>query len=232
MATTSPDNLRTPNPGDPYNLVADLATLASDTQVALNKKVSNLLTGTAAQRVAATSTSTNGMLWQDTDGIRMIWRKDGSVWVPAVWRWAGTTAQRDGFTQAPVGFEWYNSTTASTNYRIASGWVSDLVEAQAGAAGGAVYASGWANVVNVNWNGLWSSKTYRTVTVNGAATKGSFASLETICTLPAEMRPSQNKFGSAVYGATAGYVLITAAGEVKTVQSGSGQVSIGATFPV
>ncbi len=32
MATTSPDNLRTPNPGDPYNLVADLATLASDTQ--------------------------------------------------------------------------------------------------------------------------------------------------------------------------------------------------------
>lgn len=125
MATTSPDNLRTPNPGDPYNLVADLATLASDTQVALNKKVSNLLTGTAAQRVAATGTATAGMLWQDTDSIKMIWRKDGASWVPAVWRWAGTTAQRDGFTQAPNGFEWIDPSTGIANLRLGGLWVTE-----------------------------------------------------------------------------------------------------------
>ena len=122
MATTSPDNLRTPNPGDPYNLVADLATLASDTQVALNKKVSNLLKGTTAERTAATGTSTNGMLWQDTDGIKMLWRKDGAAWVPAVQRWIGSTAQRDGFTQAPNGFEWYNTSDDLTYLRRAGAW--------------------------------------------------------------------------------------------------------------
>lgn len=122
MATTSPDNLRTPNPGDPYNLVADLATLASDTQTALNKKVSNLLKGTAAERVAATGTATNGMLWQDTDGIKMIWRKDGAAWVPAVWEWAGSAAQRDGFTQAPNGFKWTNTENNRTYLRLSSAW--------------------------------------------------------------------------------------------------------------
>lgn len=123
MATTSPDNLRTPNPGDPYNLVADLATFANDVQVALNKKVSNLLTGTAAQRVAATGTATNGMLWQDTDGIKMIWRKDGASWVPAIWQWSGTTAQMDGFTQAPVGFEWLDTANQISYRKVAAGWV-------------------------------------------------------------------------------------------------------------
>ncbi len=127
MATTSPDNLRTPNPGDPYNLVADLATLASDTQVALNKRVSNLLTGTAAQRVTATGTATAGMLWQDTDGLKMIWRKDGASWVPAVWRWSGTSTQMNGFTQAPEGFEWFNTTDNSDYARVAGSWAPSVV---------------------------------------------------------------------------------------------------------
>ena len=131
MATTSPDNLRTPNPGDPYNLVADLATLASDTQVALNKKVSNLLTGTAAQRVAATGTATAGMLWQDTDGTKMIWRKDGAAWVPAVWRWSGTSSQRTGFTQAPDGFEWFNTTDNSEYVRLGGVWYKSRIESSA-----------------------------------------------------------------------------------------------------
>ena len=122
MATTSPDNLRTPNPGDPYNLVADLATFANDVQVALNKKVSNLLKGTGAERTAATGTSTNGMLWQDTDGIKMLWRKDGAAWVPAVWRWSGTSTQMNGFTQAPEGFEWFNTSDSSNYLRISGAW--------------------------------------------------------------------------------------------------------------
>lgn len=127
MATTSPDNLRTPNPGDPYNLVADLATFANDVQVALNKKTSNLLVGTTAQRVAATSTATDGILWQDTDGIKMVWRKDGAAWVPAVTRWSGTNSQMTGFTQAQAGFEWFNTTDNRMWVRLGGAWRCDRV---------------------------------------------------------------------------------------------------------
>lgn len=123
MATTSPDNLRTPDPGDPYNLVPDLQTLAQDVQDALTRRA-NVFNGTSSQRTAFTSTATNGMLWQDTNGIKMIWRKDGSAWVPAVWRWAGTTAQMNGFTQAPDGFEWYNTTDNSDYVRLGGAWVA------------------------------------------------------------------------------------------------------------
>lgn len=144
MAVTSPDNLRTPNPGDPYNLVADLAILAQDTQDALTRRA-NVFNGTVSQRTAFTSTATNGMLWQDTDGIKMIWRKDGAAWVPAVWRWSGTTAQMNGFTQAPNGFEWFDTTVNSTYLRLSGAWSGDtgwqnlnssLVTAYAGACEG------------------------------------------------------------------------------------------------
>lgn len=109
MATTSPDNLRTPDPGDSYNLVPDLATLANDVQSALTLRDPEFFTGTSSDRTTFTSTATNGMLWQDTDSIKMIWRKDGAGWVPAVWRWSGTTAQRNSFLQAPDGFEWQDT---------------------------------------------------------------------------------------------------------------------------
>lgn len=121
MATTSPDNLRTPDPGDPYNLVPDLATLAGDVQAALLLRDNNTGSGTASQRTAFTSTAPDGFLWQDTDGIKMIWRKDGAVWVPAVWRWSGTNTQMTGFAP-PDGFEWFNTTDRRTYSRIGSAW--------------------------------------------------------------------------------------------------------------
>lgn len=120
MATTSPDGLRTPDPGDPYNLVPDLQTLANNVQSALNNKSAR--PGTAAQRAAFLSTAPNGFLWQDTDSIKMIWRKDGAAWVPAVWRWSGTTAQMNAFTQAPNGFEWFNTTDNSNHVRLGGSW--------------------------------------------------------------------------------------------------------------
>lgn len=122
MAVT-PKGIVTPDSSSPYNLITDLNTLASTTDTAITN-ASNLLKGTAAQRVAFTSTATNGMLWQDTDSIKMIWRKDGAEWVPAVWRWSGTSAQRTGFTQAPNGFEWYDYSTGITSIRSGSStWV-------------------------------------------------------------------------------------------------------------
>lgn len=119
MATTSPDNLRTPDPGDPYNLVPDLATLSGDVQTALNKR--SVTSGTVAQRTAFTASATAGWLWQDTDSIKMIWRKDGAAWVPAVWRWSGTNSEMTAFA-APNGFEWFNLTNGTTYLRISGQW--------------------------------------------------------------------------------------------------------------
>lgn len=82
----------------------------------------NAFKGTAAQRTAFLSTAVNGMLWQDTDSIKMIWRKDGAAWVPAVWRWSGTTAQMNAFTQAPNGFEWFNTTDNGDYVRLGGVW--------------------------------------------------------------------------------------------------------------
>lgn len=120
MATTSPDNIRTPNAGDQYALVQDLGVMADSIQSALTKRA-NTFQGTAAQRTAFTSTATNGMLWQDTDGIKMIWRKDGSSWAPAVWRWSGTATQMNSFA-APDGFKWYSTTDNSEYVRLGGVW--------------------------------------------------------------------------------------------------------------
>lgn len=120
MAVT-PRGIVAPNLPDPYNLVGDLNTLAQTADAAIGD-VANAHRGASSQRTAFTTTATNGMLWQDTDGIKMLWRKDGTAWVPAVWRWAGTTAQMNGFTQAPNGFEWFNSSTSSRHVRMGGAW--------------------------------------------------------------------------------------------------------------
>lgn len=76
MATTSPDNIRTPDLGDSYNLVPDLQTMANDTQDALIERA-NAYKGTMAQRTAFTTQAEDGVLWQDTNGDRRIWAKHG-----------------------------------------------------------------------------------------------------------------------------------------------------------
>lgn len=82
MATTSPDNLRSPNPTDPYNLVADWAISMNDVQTALNKR-GNQYIGTSAQRTAFT-TAPEGTHWQDTNGTRLAYVRKSNVWEPLV----------------------------------------------------------------------------------------------------------------------------------------------------
>lgn len=118
-------NLPTPALTDAYNLVGDLATFSSAVDSAITS-VANARKGTAAQRIAAAASSPDGVLWQDTDGIKMIWRRDGSVggsWAPAVSRWIGTAAQMNAFTQAPGGFEWFNTSDSKQYLRSGLGWV-------------------------------------------------------------------------------------------------------------
>ena len=234
MATTSPDNLRTPNPGDPYNLVADLATLANDTQVALNKKVSNLLKGTTAERTAATGIATVGMLWQDTDGIKMIWRKDGAAWVPAVWRWSGTSSQRTGFTQAPDGFEWFDTSDNSEYIRRSGAWYKAFITASAtysgpnvtgpsmflttgisGARPGATAFISWApfGVFNASIPAIITSSVH--ITTNGTTPTAA----------------STQVAANRAYVPSAGSVVSTFGGTVTTVIAASGQLNAGLYLP-
>lgn len=83
MATTSPDNLRTPDLGDQYALVQDLAALADLIQIALDRRA-NAFIGTSQERVAYTDTATNGQLWKDTNGSKALWFKDGATWATVI----------------------------------------------------------------------------------------------------------------------------------------------------
>lgn len=114
--------IKAPDLPDPFNPVGDMNTLASTADTAIRQAASR---GTAAQRAAFTAAAPNGTLWQDTDGVKMIWRKDGASWVPAVWRWSGTTAQMNAFTQAPTGFKWFNSSESREYVRLAGAWSFD-----------------------------------------------------------------------------------------------------------
>lgn len=79
MATTSPDNIKSPNAGDQYALVQDLGALADTTQAALVKRA-NLYTGTSAQRTAFT-TASEGTTWQDTNGTKNRFTRKSGSWV-------------------------------------------------------------------------------------------------------------------------------------------------------
>lgn len=178
MATTSPDNLRTPDPGDPYNLVPDLATLSGDVQTALNKR--SVTSGTSAQRTAFTSSATGGWLWQDTDGIKMIWRKDGAAWVPAVWHWSGTTTQMSGFA-APNGFSWTNTTLNNQFIRISGSWRPMSLN---GSVSTSSIASGGFEAVPVTFSHTFNSAPKITATAwSGRLTVGISSVTASGCTL-------------------------------------------------
>lgn len=178
MATTSPDNIRTPNAGDQYALVQDLGVMADSIQSALTKRA-NTFQGTAAQRTAFTSTATNGMLWQDTDGIKMIWRKDGSSWAPAVWRWSGTTTQMNSFA-APDGFEWFSTTDNSEYVRLTGAWTRDWEVADPVPYTGSTLSSA---------SKLFKHKASGMVTGWVGVTRTSWASTQIVAALPSGWRP-------------------------------------------
>lgn len=79
MATTSPDNIWTPDSGDDYALTVDLAAMADSVQDALNT-VKNYQVGTEAQRAAlGPSSRFDGLKFYATD-TDLEWFYDGSAW--------------------------------------------------------------------------------------------------------------------------------------------------------
>lgn len=80
MATTSPDNIWSPDAGDDYALTTDLAGMASSVQTALYKR-SWYYIGTDAQRLAlAAPDLRNGIIWEDISTGDM-WQRKGSAWI-------------------------------------------------------------------------------------------------------------------------------------------------------
>lgn len=81
MATTSPDNLISPDNGDPYNLIPDWAASMASVQNALVNRAAKI--GTTTERNAFESQAQAGTLWVDTtDGS--IYIHTGTEWDEAV----------------------------------------------------------------------------------------------------------------------------------------------------
>jgi len=78
MATTE-DGIWTPDQIDDYNLVADLATMSSTVQDALERRA-NAYRGTSTQRNNFTSSAPEGTIWVDTNGDKEVWVKQGNTW--------------------------------------------------------------------------------------------------------------------------------------------------------
>lgn len=210
MATTTPDNILTPDAGDQYALVQDLGLMADSVQDALTRR-GNALKGTAAQRVSALASTTAGVLWQDTDGIGMIWKRGTSAWVPAVWRWAGTTAQMNAFTQAPNGFEWFDTSNNRSYTRESGVWTG--------------YSSGTLPVTFGSGTITW--KKYNGIAEVRWAGSGSFPTGYTALsssTLPPDVRPSNGSVrGSGALNAMADVGLtVTDSGGVGIINSTGG----------
>lgn len=183
MPTTA-RGIWTPSDTDAVDFTTHLATMAGTIDTAITNGLNtigagaNAFKGTAAQRAAFLSTAVNGMLWQDTDSIKMIWRKDGAAWVPAVWRWSGTTAQMNAFA-APNGFEWFNTTDNSDYVRLGGVWVATSTSATITAASGSTVSAG-----NVSRD-LVSGRVSGEIRVQRSA----WTSGGVVATIPAGFRP-------------------------------------------
>lgn len=229
MANTSPDNILTPDAGDQYALVQDLGLLADSVQDALTRRA-NSFQGTSASRVAFTATATTGMLWQDTDGIGMIWKKVGVSWVPAVWRWAGSTAQMGTFP-APNGFEWRDNVNGVDYSRIGGAWLESHPSVAYSLSSGALNSSSWT-VMNsaASWSPSGSTFTWNNgvvipragmyeVSINGQVS----TNLSIFFALKLnDLTLSRN--GVVVMNASTGFSLETAGGGSRTMTLAAGDV--------
>lgn len=176
----------------------------------------NALRGTASQRAAFLSTAADGMLWQDTDGVRMIWRKDGAAWVPAVLRWRGTAAQMNSFgANAPDGFEWFNTTDSNEYVRLSSAWVKAPPTRTLQTLTGTLSA-GFSGTVQYAITG--GTVMIVAILAGGSVPAGSATDL--FSGIPSELRPTENRHGAALLsGGYTGTVWVRSNGTIAVAQS-------------
>lgn len=118
MATTSPDNIWTPDNSDEYDLTVDLAAMATSVQTALEKRA-NSYKGTSAQRVAFQSSVRVGDLWQDTNGTQDLYVWTGT-WNKIPRKVVQLGSQRVGSDLVNIGIP--ASPTADSDVQIRTGF--------------------------------------------------------------------------------------------------------------
>ena len=103
MATTTPDNIYSPDSGQAYALTQDLLAMADSVQDALNTRLRTAdyspraYSGPRAARIAATATVSEGSLWTETDNLRGTYVLRGGSWTPpAPSRYAGWLRRKGG----------------------------------------------------------------------------------------------------------------------------------------
>lgn len=130
MATTTPDNLWTPDSGDGYALTQDLAAFADTTQDALVVRA-NYYTGNNSQMANQESKATEGSVFYNTDDDKE-YRLVSGAWVeePSVasdsynYRWDDSTA-RNAQSGMVAGDRGYQIDNGRTYQRIGSAWIPD-----------------------------------------------------------------------------------------------------------
>ena len=106
MASTSPDNIFSPDEGQQWNLTSDWQQTAESVQAALNRRA-NSYSGTKLERLAFTPPE-NGVHWHDTDGdsFEYVWRN--GRWHPIPRTYSGkvdlSPAGPDSVTSQTVNF--------------------------------------------------------------------------------------------------------------------------------
>lgn len=193
---TTPRGIWTPDSTDDYDLVVDLAATANSIDGALDNlsESSNVRVGTAAQRASFLASAPVGSLWQDTDGIRMIWRKDGSAWVPAVWSWGGSTSQMNTFSP-PDGFRWHNTTTGTLFTRQSGTWFGGKIDLSP------YLLSGWSGQVSARIQGQMVDISG---TVTGVAVPSQAGVTNLAAGVPASIAPADDNRWGPTY--TNGYI--------------------------
>lgn len=169
-------------------------------------------------------------------GASIDWRVQGRIYAATKANLDTATTTLTGISDVilRVGDLAFAADTAITYRWTGSAWATqfeDSGEFIAGAGGGAAtYGTGWSGVSNANWSGVSHQKINRQVLINGAATKTTFAALDTILTMPAGQRPTVSKYITATIGSTATYCLLRPTGELQPAVSGTGQITFEGAF--
>ena len=132
MATTSPDNIYSPNAGQQYALTQDLLAMADSVQNALNVNRSRYRSGTSAERGAWANPGKGALFYTtDRDSLDVY---DGSTWA-RVWprsraRFAGATSGT-GTVTVNHGLPGTPSYVGVTDTNVGGGAGSRLVKVSA-----------------------------------------------------------------------------------------------------
>src|SRR5690348_7375396 len=104
MATTSPDNLVSPDGTAVYNLTIDLAAMQSSVQTALNGFGGRK--GTTSQRTAYLPLASNGEFYLDTSqGV--TYQKISGAWVSQDTGWIQVTSFQNSFSASTSELVYY-----------------------------------------------------------------------------------------------------------------------------